>query len=335
MSSVFLDLLDSEVERIRGLGTPASFAAQERIFQEGDEADFLYFIDAGRVSLYIEKFNTRIEIQQATSGDWFGELAVYSGGRRTASAMAVEDTRFLRVSKQDFHAMLTQEPEIERKIREIVDRRNEKLVLEEKMVDVDCVPDRDMHIGIKGDPSLRESAMERARYESVVDRCMPDLVKCFEDLLLNRCVHRIMIGFNNGEIRLSTLLDPFAEEFHPATRLLDPSYVERHFPRVDYARKAGIIRSLYQTLRQNAFFAELPGHLRHGYQSYFEHWTPAAPEAISRTLAQLAVLRSIPNFYVRSMTIGILKDAIHMQFNCDGTHIVSAKGYERFIEENI
>ena len=26
---------------------------------------------------------------------------------------------------------------------------------------------------------------------------------------------------------------------------------------------------------------------------------------------------------------------IHMQFNCDGTHIVSAENYDRFLEENL
>lgn len=335
MPDIFQDLLDSEVAKIQALGSHVALKAKEQIFQEGDEADFLYLIERGSVSLYIEKFNTRIEIQMAMPGNWFGEMAVYSGGHRTASAIAVEDSHFLVVSKEAFHTMLAQEPEIERKLRDIVNLRNLKLVLEEKMVNVDSMRDRDMHIGIKGDPSLRESAMERPRYVSVVDRFMPELVKCFEDLLLNRTVHRIVIGFNNGEIRISTLLDPFAEEFHPALRLLDDSYVERHFPKVDYPRKAEIIRRMYQVIGENAFFAELPSHLHHGFQGYFANWEPVPPEEISRTISQLPLLRDIPDFYVRNVTLGILKDAIHMQFNCDGTHIVSARGYERFLKENI
>ena len=203
------------------------------------------------------------------------------------------------------------------------------------MIDVDGMRGRDVHVGIKGDPSLRESAMERSRYVSVVDRFMPELVKCFEDLLLNRTVHRILIGFNNGEIRISTLLDPFAEEFHPALRLLDASYVERHFPRIDYQRKAEIIGGVYRAIGESEFFAEIPNHLNHGLRRYFAKWEPVPPEEISRTLSQLPVLRDIPNYYVRNVTIGILKDAIHMQFNCDGTHIVSASGYERFLQENL
>jgi CRP-like cAMP-binding protein len=335
MTSVFLDLHDDELHKIRRLGSRVRFNESEQIFQEGDEADCMYFVDSGGVSLYIEKFNTKVPIRQAHQGDWFGELAVYNGSRRTAAAVASEPAGLLRVSREAFHQLLADEPAINDKIRRIVNSRNEKLVLEEKMVNMDSFLGRDMHIGIKGDPSLRESAMMRPRFESVVDRFMPELVPCFEDLLLNRNVHRINIGFNNGEIRLSTLLDPFCEEYHPALRLLDASYVERHFPKVDYQRKAEFIRAVYGLIRGSACFGELPNHLHHGFNEYFSHWQPMAPEEISKIIAQLPVLREIPNFYVRSLTISILKNAIHMQFNCDGTHIVSSRGFERFLEENL
>jgi CRP-like cAMP-binding protein len=335
MASVILDLQDTEVERIRRLGTHVMVGSGAQVFQEGDEADSMYFVDSGQVSLYIDKFNTQIQIRQAEEGDWFGELAVYNGSRRTASARATSASRLLRVSRDDFHSMLAEEPEIETKIREIVNSRNERLVLEEKMVNMDRFQGGDMHIGIKGDPSLRESAMQRPRFESVVDRLLPELVPCFEDLLLNRNVHRIMVGFNNGEIRVSTLLDPFCDEFHPALRLLDASYVERHFPRIEYQRKAEFIRGFYALIRESAAFGELPGHLSHGFREYYTRWEPLAPEAISKAIRQLPLLRKIPDFYIRSLTMSILKDAIHMQFNCDGTHIVSTRGYERFLEENL
>lgn len=335
MSSVFVDLHDHELDIIRRLGTPTTFKANEQIFLEGDEADSLYFVDAGLATLYVNKFNTKIEIRRVEPGDWFGELAVYSGGHRTTSAMAAEDTRFIKVSKESFHQMLAQQPEVEVKIRSLVNRRNENLVLSEKMVDAGENCWADMHIGIKGDPSLRESALERPRYESTVDRFMPELVKCFEDLLLNRIVHRILIGFNNSEIRISTLLDPYAEEFHPALRLLDISYVDRHFPRIEYHRKTEIIRKVYGMIASDGFFSELPTHLHNGFKGYFNNWQPVSPEELAKTIGQIPRLRSIPNFYVRNLTLGITKDVIHMQFNCDGTHILSNSGYARFLDENI
>ena len=177
--------------------------------------------------------------------------------------------------------------------------------------------------------------MSRERYESVVDKVLPQLVPRLADMLLNRCVYQIFLGFNNGEVRVSTILDPFCEEFHPAIRLVDEAYVERHFPRIDYERKVELIRKTYEVVRGDAYFAELPSHLHKGYSRYIENWQPVSREDIARTISRLPELREIPNYYVRNFTISIIKDAIHMQFNCDGSHIVSACGYENFLEENL
>lgn len=335
MTSFFQELTEEQLSRISSHGANQSYPAKERIFSEGDEAEHLYRVVSGRASIFIEKFNTRMELQDLGPGDWFGEMALFNGNRRTASAAATDDTVLLAISRQDFMGLLDREPEIAAKVHGMVNQRNEQLVLKEKLIDADGVCGRDVHIGIKGDPSLRESAMMRERYESVVDKLMPELVACFEELLLNRTAYRIFIGFNNGEVRISTVLDPFSEEFHPAQRLVDPSYIDRHFPRIDYERKAGMIRRVHDVVRQDTFFAELPAHLHNGYERFFGQWRPMQPEEIRRTLSQFPLLRDIPNFYVRNVTIGILKDAIHMQFNCDGTHIVSAAGYERFLAENL
>lgn len=335
MASIFQDLSEHDLDKVRQLVSGVDFAPEEVIFNEGDSADYLYYIDSGTVSIYIEKFNSIQEIQEAGAGDWFGEVAVVNKCYRTASAKAKAATHLWKVSSADFHALLAQEPEINRIVRTIVNARNEKLVLEEKMLNVTGYCDRDMHISIKGDASLRESAMERPRYESVVDKHMKALAACFEDLLVNRTAHRIMIGFNNGEVRVSTVLDPFSEEFHPALRLLDTSYVERHFPKLDYDRKAEMIRNMYRAIGEEVFFKELPEHLNHGFSNYFAHWQPLPVHEIPKIVSQLPLLRTISNFYARSATINIVKDAIQMQFNCDGSHIVSARAYERFVEENL
>jgi hypothetical protein len=245
-----------------------AFAAGEQIFEEGDLADAMYFVDQGRVALHIERFHTRVPIRTASTGDWFGESAVYDRRRRTAAAMAEEESSLERVGTEAFHALLDRDPRIDTKIRAIVESRNEALVLEEKMVDMERFHRGDLHIGIKGDPSMRESAMERTRYESIVDRSMPELVPCLEDLLLNRNVHRILLGFNNGEVRLSNLLDPFSDEYHPVLRLLDESYVQRHFPRIDYDAKAEIVRGFYRMIEDSAFFEGVPGYLNHGFRDY-------------------------------------------------------------------
>lgn len=335
LPSLFSQLSAPEIGEIKALGSLQTYRPDDCVFSEGEPAEFIYFVESGLVSIFIEKFNSREEIQTLGPGDCFGEMAVFYDINRTASARAVEETVCIRIGKGDFLRLMQDNAEMADKIDRLLAARNEELVLREKLIDLIGPHGRHLHIGIKGDPSLRESALSRERYESVVDRLMPQLVECLQELLLRRCVYRVFVGFNSGEIRLSTILDPFSEEFHPANRLVDRGYLERHFPPIDYEKKAEIVRRIYQILGGNSYFEALPAHLKKGFGKYYEAWQPVPAEEIARTVSQLPTLRSIPNYYVRNATISLIKDAIHMQFNCDGAHIVSAEGYERFLEENL
>ncbi len=335
MKSVFHELISEDLEKIKAHAVRKTYQGGQNIFSAGDAADYIYFIDSGEVSIFIDKFNTREEIQVLGRGDYFGEMAIFFNDRRTASAAAKGDATLLTVTKEQFLDFLGEEGEIAAKINGVLAKRNAELALKEKLIHVTGFNSKSLHIGIKGDPSLRESALTRERYESEVDKVLPELVIALEDMLLNRCVHQVFISFNSGEIRVSTVLDPFSEEFHPARMLLDEAYVERHFPPIDYESKAALIRNLYQAFNRHPFFAELPEHLQNVFGGYYETWQPVPLEEVARTLSQLPVLRSIPNYYVRNATISTIRDAIHMQFNCDGSHIVSSEGYVRFLEENL
>ena len=335
MSSIFSTLTADEFQKIRDISNTQTFKINEQLFTEGDTSDFIYFIDSGKVSVYIDKFNSKEELQVLESGACFGEMAVFNNDTRTASAITLEDTVLHVLSKDSFLELMSCEQDISRKINDLLNKRNEELVLTEKLIDLTGMKDQNMHIGIKGDPSLRESAMTRERYVSVVDNILPQLVPRLEDLLLNRCVYKIYLGFNNGEVRVSTMLDPFSDEFHPAIRLVDNVYIERHFPKMNYDKKTEMIKSIYKAINGDAYFDELPEHLNKGFSRYFDNWNPLSREQITRCVSRLTQLREIPDFYVRNITISIIKDAIHMQFNCDGAHIVSTYGYEKFLEDNL
>jgi len=335
VESIFSALTRKEFEKIRSLSNLKISPAGERLFSEGDVSDLIYFIDSGSVSIFIDKFNSQEELQVLGPGACFGEMAVFENDRRSASACTLEETAFSVLDKKDFLGLMASDPNISSKIMTLLNARYEKLVLKEKLIASTGMSGKHMHIGIKGDPSLRESAMTRERHVSVVDKILSQLVPRLADMLLNRCVYQIYLGFNNGEVRVSTILDPFSEEFHPAIRLLDEGYVKRHFPKIDYDRKVEIIREIYQGVRGNAYFDELPSHLHKGFTRYFNNWQPVAREEIARIISRLPQLREIPNFYVRNITVSIIKDAIRLQFNCDGTHIVSTAGYYYFLNENI
>jgi len=335
VASLFEGLSGTDFAKIRARATKQDYKQGERIFSEGDTADCIYFIESGQVAVLIRKFTREEEIRTLGPGEHFGEMAFFNRDKRTATVVARTDAALLGVDKKAFLQLIETDRAIAERLSRILARRNEELMLRENLIDTAGLNGKNLHVSIKGDPSLRESTFTRERYESIVDRVLPQLVPRLEDLLLNRCVYRAYIGFNNGEIRTTSIFDPFREEVHPADRMIDEGYVDRHFPCVVYENKAAIVRRLYSSIAGDPAFVGLPEHFLRRLSGQQAAWAPVAPAEIASTLARLGALRNLQNFYLRNLTISMAQDAIRMQFNCDGTHIVSAEDYLRFLEENV
>ena len=107
----------------------------------------------------------------------------------------------------------------------------EELVLKESLVSVVGINSGNLQVGIRGDPSMRETTGERKRYRSTVDEHVIELVQNFEELMINRSAYQLFVGFNNGEIRVNSVFDPMRQEVHDADKMADLDYVQRQFPR--------------------------------------------------------------------------------------------------------
>lgn len=211
----------------------------------------------------------------------------------------------------------------------------EELVLRECIVSATGLNQNSLHIGIKGDPSLRETTLQRKRYESPVDKIMVPLFGNIEDLVMNRGIYRIFIGFNSGEIRTNSIFDPLRQEIHAAEKLADPAYVDRHFPKISYEDKIQAMREIYESIKNSSLFNKIPGYWKNIFIKRHTSWEPMTREEITTIMSSLITMRELPDFYLRNITICIIQDMIRMQFNCDGTQIISAENYQKFLEDNI
>lgn len=155
------------------------------------------------------------------------------------------------------------------------------------------------------------------------------------DLLLNRSAYEVSIHFNSGELHISTVFNPFNVEIHPANKLVNKGYVERHFQIMGYEEKTQMIKRVYEFLGKDPGFDRLPDHLREEMRKCFSNWQPVGPAEVTRVLSNLPLLRKIQNFYLRNLTISTIRDTIRMQFNCDGAHIISTDNYLTFIQQNL
>jgi CPA2 family monovalent cation:H+ antiporter-2 len=91
----------------------------ERVIRAGDPADALYLISKGEVEVTVGG----VRLKTQGPGDYFGEVALLSGGRRSADVTALDYSRFARLSGRDFHRFLRRYPEIHAQIAALAAER--------------------------------------------------------------------------------------------------------------------------------------------------------------------------------------------------------------------
>ena len=95
----------------RYCGEKRSFSAESIIFDEGDSPDFIYFVQSGKVALK-KKVIVRTErlLHIVTAGEYFGEMGLMTGKKRSATAKAIEDTEVLQLGKRGFLNLFKEDP---------------------------------------------------------------------------------------------------------------------------------------------------------------------------------------------------------------------------------
>ncbi len=68
------------------------------IFREGDERDNLYIVQSGRIEIE----DTQGHIRTVSEGEIFGEMALITHAKRTATAVVLEDSKLVPISAKRF-----------------------------------------------------------------------------------------------------------------------------------------------------------------------------------------------------------------------------------------
>jgi CRP-like cAMP-binding protein len=331
-----LELTSKDLKKIKQCAAKKSFWKDEIIFSEGDIADNMYFIESGNLSVVIQKFTKQETVALLEAGNFVGEMVFFNGEKRSATVIAQTDGVLLVVNKASFLKLLSDDEELASRIKLIVEKRNRYLAEKETVIDDHTSStDGQFHLGIKGDPSMRESAFMRERYESMVDDVLPQLQPILYDLLINRCAYEVLIHFNSGEVLVKSIFNPFMDDIHQATKLISKAYINRHFPLVDYTEKIKMVGRILNHLSEDHCINNLDEITRGQLETTYKSWNPLKPKEIADTVSKLLSLRKIPDFYLRNLTISMIRDSIRLQFNCDGTHLLDGKSYQEFLKNNL
>jgi CRP/FNR family cyclic AMP-dependent transcriptional regulator len=132
-TELFADLDPREVQAIAQVAVPRNWDRGEVIFREGDEGDTCYLLRSGAVVLTREHQDGRmVALAELRAGALFGELAMFRGETRSATAEAVEPTSAVALLSGDVQRCMRRNPELALKLlaglAERVSRTNERLL---------------------------------------------------------------------------------------------------------------------------------------------------------------------------------------------------------------
>lgn len=107
-----------EQEALLLMFRPKSASPGQKVIRQGDRADGMYFISSGAVEVRVAGRSIPLE-----AGDYFGEMALLTGERRTADVIAVDFCQFLVLDRRDFNQFMARHPSVRAAVAAIAEER--------------------------------------------------------------------------------------------------------------------------------------------------------------------------------------------------------------------
>jgi voltage-gated potassium channel len=112
------DIGASTIADVARLLRPRQFPAGAVIVRRGEHGDWMYFVASGEVEIRLPR-----EPVYLGPGQFFGEIALLTGGMRTATAVAAKPCTLLSLDIADFRELVGRQPGLARIINEDAERR--------------------------------------------------------------------------------------------------------------------------------------------------------------------------------------------------------------------
>lgn len=217
----------------------------------------------------------------------------------------------------------------------LIPPEGDSCVLDEAVVGAFGLPHDKPFVGIKGDPSLRETAPIRSKYESRIDQKVRPALERIEWLLSETGCYAVYVGFNSSEVRTESIFNPFNYEVHDIDALLPDDYVNRHFVKVPFEEKMNTIAWVRSMIQTGPLRHYLPEHWQRLMDEQRVSWQPVQKDQIREIIHGLDQLRAIDGYYLRNAAISLSEGIVRASFNCDGTYIVRADYFPEFVKQNL
>lgn len=172
-----------------------SFNPGEEVFKRGDPGGAIFIVVNGSVEIFVDDtVGQRVVFETAKAGDFFGELSLLDGDPRSASAVALESTRAVRLDRQDLELLFKRHPTAAMDVLAVIGKR---------------LREADRLIGMRPTYSPNQAVEEKI---TPVQR-MADMAAAFSGSISFLVVHMVWFGvwivINLGWVPQLPEFDPF------------------------------------------------------------------------------------------------------------------------------
>jgi uncharacterized membrane protein len=110
---LFESLDDKTAKELSELLETLDCKAETFLFRTGDAGDAMYLIEHGKVRICMQAIDGHeVTLTELGRGDFFGEMALLDGQRRSADAVVAEDARLALLSREHFLSFMRSNPDV-------------------------------------------------------------------------------------------------------------------------------------------------------------------------------------------------------------------------------
>jgi small-conductance mechanosensitive channel/CRP-like cAMP-binding protein len=121
---IFAPLSDDETEVLAHAAVRHIFAPGETVIRAGDPGSSMFVVHNGRVSVQVNENGRSRNVAVLSDGDFFGEMALFTGEPRTANVIALEETEVLEIGHEAMKRVFDTNPDLVESLSHIMaDRR--------------------------------------------------------------------------------------------------------------------------------------------------------------------------------------------------------------------
>jgi small-conductance mechanosensitive channel len=120
---IFAPLSMEQMAQLAASSASHIFAPGEIVIRAGDEGSSMFVVHNGRVSVQISDNGKPRTVAVLNEGDFFGEMALFTGEPRTANVLALEETEVLEIGHQAMKHLFDTNPDLVDSLSHIIAER--------------------------------------------------------------------------------------------------------------------------------------------------------------------------------------------------------------------